>query len=279
MTINIVTDSTCDLTAHLVKQHNITVIPMFINFGNQEFRDGMDLSRQEFYERLPHFQPSPTTAVPGIDIFRETYEQLADKGATEILSIHISEKFSGIVNVARQAAVMTRDIPISVFDSRQLSLGMGFEVLTAAKAIANGKSLQEILQKLEEQISRTHVFAALDTLEFLRRSGRMNAAISRLGEILQIKPLLKMYNGNPTAERVRTKKKAFQRLKELVNEAAPLEQLAILHSNALERADLFLGEIKHMLHEQVVFIEEITPILGAHLGPGVIGIACISVKT
>jgi DegV family protein with EDD domain len=139
--------------------------------------------------------------------------------------------------------------------------------------------MQEIIQLLDEQISRTRVFAALDTLEFLRRSGRMNAAISRLGELLQIKPLLKMFDGNPTAERVRTQKGAIKRLVELLNEAAPFEQVAILHSRAADRARALLEEIKPLLPNGEIIVEEITPVLGAHLGPGVIGFACISKKS
>jgi len=279
MTIRIVTDSTCDLPVELIEEHKITVIPLFINVGEQEFQDGIDLSRHEFYEQLPKFHPSPTTAAPGPDVFRKIYEHLAAEGATEILSIHISEKLSGTVDIARQASRETSVVPVTVFDSRQLSLGTGFEVITAAKASAKGKSMREIITLLDDQISRTHVFAALDTLEFLRRSGRMNAAISRLGELLQIKPLLKMYDGNPTAERVRTRKNAIKRVIELIKEAAPLEQVAILHSNASDRARTLLDEVRPLLPEGGVLFEEITPVLGAHIGPGVIGFACISQKS
>ena len=278
MTIKIVTDSTCDLPSELIKLHNITVIPMFIIVGEQEYRDGIDLSRQEFYERLPQFHPSPTTAAPGPDIFRQVYERLASEGATEILSIHISIKLSGTVDISRQAARETSVVPVTVFDSRQLSLGTGFEVLTAAKAAAQGKSILEIIEMLNDQIFRTHVFAALDTLEFLRRSRRMNSAISRLGELLQIKPLLKMFDGNPTAERVRTRKKALKRLFELLKEAGPFEQVAILHSHAADQARTLLDGIKPPLPDGNILFEEITPVLGAHIGPGVIGFACISQK-
>lgn len=279
MTIKIVTDSTCDLPIALVKTHQITVIPLFINVGEQEFRDGIDISRQEFYERLPQFRPSPTTAAPGPDIIRHIYERLAAEGATEILSIHISVKLSGILDIARQAAGETSVVPVTVFDSHQLSLGTGFEVLAAAEAAEQGRSMQEIIELLNEQISRTHVFAALDTLEFLRRSGRMNTAISRLGELLQIKPLLKMFDGNPTAERVRTRKKALKRLIELLKEAAPFEQVAILHSHAADRARALLDEVKPLLPDGNILFEEITPVLGAHLGPGVIGFVCISQRS
>lgn len=279
MTIRIVTDSTCDLPAGLIEEHKISVMPQFIIVGEKEYRDGIDLTRQEFYERLHQFHQSPTTASPGPDVFRQIYEHLAAEGATEILSIHISEKLSGTVDIARQAASETSLIPVTVFDSRQLSLGTGFEVITAAKAATQGKSMQEIITLLDDQISRTHVFAALDTLEFLRRSGRMNAAISRLGELLQIKPLLKMFDGNPTAERVRTRKNAFKRVVELLKEAAPLEQVAILHSNASDRAKALLEQVRPYLSEGGVLFEEITPVLGAHIGPGVIGFACISQKS
>ena len=279
MTIKIVTDSTSDLPIALIKAHDIRVIPLFIIVGDQEYRDGIDISRQEFYEQLPQFRPVPTTAAPGPDIFRETYERLAVDGATEILSIHISIKLSGTVDIARQAARETSIVPVTVFDSRQLSLGTGFEVLTAAKAAAQGKSMQEIIETLYEQISRTHVFAVLDTLEFLRRSGRMNAAISRLGELLQIKPLMKMFDGNPTAERVRTRAKAIKRLVELLKEAAPFEQVAIMHSHAANRAKVLLDEIKPLLPDRDILFEEITPVLGAHIGPGVIGFACVSQKS
>jgi DegV family protein with EDD domain len=278
MTIKIVTDSTCDLPNTLIKVHNISVIPLFINVGEKEYRDGIDISRQEFYERLPQFRSVATTAAPGPDTFRETYERLSAEGATEILSIHISVKLSGTVDIARQAARETSIVPVTVFDSRQLSLGTGFEVLTAAKAAAQGKSMQEIIEILNEQISRTYVFAALDTLEFLRRSGRMNAAISRLGELLQVKPLMKMFDGNPTAERVRTRNKAIKRLVELLKEVAPFEQVAILHSHAADRAKALLDEIKQLLPGENIIFEEITPVLGVHIGPGVIGFACVSQK-
>ena len=198
--------------------------------------------------------------------------------ATGILSIHISVKLSAVVNIATQAAKETTAVPVTVFDSRQLSLGTGFEVLSAAQAAEEGRSVQEIITILEEQISRTHVFAALDTLEFLRRSGRMHFALSFLGTLLQIKPFLKMYDGNPTAERIRTRHGAEKRLVELLNQTAPLEKVALLHSQAADRAQALLQKVRHLLPDGNTMIEEITPVLGAHIGPGVIGFACISKK-
>ncbi len=276
MTIRIVTDSSCDLPQEIIQEHRITVIPLFINVGDQSYLDGIDLSHQEFYERLPGFKPAPKTAAPGPEVFRKVFELLASEGATEILSIHVSTKLSAIVDIARTAVKETTRLPVTIFDSRQLSLGTGFQVLAAAQAAAEGRSLSEILSILEEQIRRTHVFAALDTMEYLRRSGRMNFAISALGTLLQIKPFMKMYNGEPTAERVRTRKGAMKRLVELLEEYGPYEKVALLHSHALQRAEALLLEVRSLLPEGDIMVEEITPVLGAHIGPGVIGFACIS---
>jgi len=276
VSIRIVTDSTCDLPQELIQKYRISVIPMYVNVGLKTYRDGIDLSRQEFYARLPDFKPAPTTAAPSPEAFRQTYEQLVAEGATEILSIHISIKLSGVYEIALQAAREMTIIPVTAFDSRQLSLGTGFQILAAAQAAEAGSSMSEILALLEAQIARTHAFAALDTLEFLRRSGRMSFAISFLGTLLQVKPFLKMYNGNPTAERVRTRKAAMKRLVELLEQAGPLEKVAMVHTQAADRAQALLVEIHDLLPAGEIMVEEINPVLGAHIGPGVIGFVCIS---
>src|SRR5512135_2688914 len=156
MTIRIVTDSTCDLPTEIIKEHGIAVIPVLIHVGSQEYRDGIELSREQFYKQLPDQRPAPTTAAPGHDVFRQTYEHLAAEGATEILSIHISHKLSAVVDIARQAAQETKTAQVTVLDSRQLSLGMGFEVESAAQAVSAGRTMSEILAGLEAQIARTH---------------------------------------------------------------------------------------------------------------------------
>jgi DegV family protein with EDD domain len=278
MTIKIVTDSTCDLPEATVAEYGITVVPLYINFGDQSYLDGVELSRQEFYKRLPDCDPLPTTAAPGPEVFRQTYERLADEGASEVLSIHISISLSATVDVARLGAKETDAVPVTVLDSRQLSLGTGFLVLAAAKAAAEGRSMDEIISLLEEQISRSHVFAALDTLEFLRRSGRMNWAMASLGTVLQIKPLLKMYDGNPTAERVRTRNRATKRLINLLSDLVPLEKVALVHTHAPDRAEALRQQAQHLLPEGEVPSVDITPVIGAHIGPGAAGFACVAAR-
>jgi DegV family protein with EDD domain len=276
MRLRIVTDSTCDLPEAVIREHRISVVPVLIGTHAHEYRDGIDLSRREFYEQLPGMNPAPVTAAPSPETFRRAYEQLAAEGATQVLSIHMSHKLSAVVDVARLGAGETTATRVTVFDSRQLSLGTGYQVLQAAEAAAAGRSLQEIVLMLEAQIARTHVFAALDTLEYIRRGGRMNIAISALGNLLQIKPLLKMYDGDPAAERVRTRAAAMKRLQELLARHAPYEKAALLHSGAEERARAMLEQVRPLLPPGEVWVEEINPVLGAHLGPGVIGFAGIS---
>lgn len=277
MSIKIITDSTCDLPQNILQEHDIKVVPLYINFGKQGYLDGVEITRQEFYQRLAESDPLPTTATPGVDAFRQVYEDLAKKGASEILSIHISISLSATVDVARSAAKQTLVVPVTVFDSQQLSLGTGFLVLAAAKAASEGKSMDEIVPMLKELTSRTYVIAALDTLEYLKRSGRMNAVVARLGSVLQIKPLLIMHAGEPTAERVRTRARALERVIEYVRELGPLEQLALVHTNAPQEAQDLYQKAKYLFKNQEEPLSvDVTPVLGTNIGPGVVGFACIT---
>ena len=278
MPIRIVTDSTCDLPQSLVEQYGIAVVPLFINFGDKGYLDGVEISREEFYRRLPDSHPLPTTATPNPEMFCRTYDRLASEGATEILSIHMSVSLSATVETARMCARDNGSVPVTVLDSRQLSVGSGFLVLRAAQAAAEGCSMSEILALLEDQIKRTHVVAALDTLEFLKRSGRMNAAVAGLGTLLQIKPLLKMHDGKPTVERVRTRSSATKRLVQLLSELAPLERVALVHTHAPDRAEELRQLTAHLLPPGDILSLDITPVIGAHIGPGAAGFAAVAAK-
>lgn len=276
MNIRIVTDSTCDLPASIVEKHGITVIPLYINQGENSYLDGVDMTREEFYRKLPAFHPAPSTATPGTEVFTQTWNKLADAGAQAILSIHVSEKLSATINAARVAAQQFTRIPVTVLDSSQLSLGMGFIVEKAAQMAELGNKMEDILASLADLMKRTYVFASLKTLEYLRRSGRMNFALARFGEFLQIKPLLHMNQGNPVAHRVRTQGRATERMMEWLNEYAPFEKLAIVHAGVQHEAEEMLERIKHLLPHGDIPIVQITPVLGAHLGVGALGFACVS---
>jgi DegV family protein with EDD domain len=276
MKTRIVTDSTCDLPNEIVTQHSISVIPLAINVGEKSFLDGVDLTRSEFYAQLPNFNPHPKTSAPGSEVFVRIFEHLADGGAEAILSIHISETLSGTVNAARIAAEQFKRIPVTVLDSGQLSLGLGFIVEHAAQLAGSGKEAREIVSALNDLMKRTYVFASLKTLEYLRRGGRMNFALARFGELLEIKPLLHMNMGKATAHRTRTQKRATARLFDWLAEYAPYEKLAILHAGAKEEAEALRQQASSYLPQSEVLIAQITPVLGAHLGIGALGFACIS---
>ena len=197
MSIKIVTDSTCDLPRELIQALDISVVPLFINIGDQGYLDGVDITREDFYRNLERYESHPTTGTPGTASFLEVFGKLASEGASEIFSIHISENLSATVNVARQAASEFDQVPVHVIDSGQLSLGTGFQVELAASQAKAGKEAGEIMKSLEDLRSRTFVSAGLDTLEFLRRSGRMNRFMHGLGSLIQLKPILTMKNGQP----------------------------------------------------------------------------------
>lgn len=276
MSIAIVTDSTCDLPQRVIHELGIKVIPLFINIGDKGYLDGVDITRKDFYTNLPGYTVHPTTGTPGADAFKEAYQTLKDKGYTEILSIHISEKLSATVNVARNAAHEFRQIPVTVRDSGQLSLGTGLQVERASRMAAEGRSMQEIEIALDDLMARTFVAARLDTLEFLRRSGRMNGFIAGIGSLLELKPILTMRNGLPGSERVRTAHKAEARLLKMLEEHQPIEHFSLLHTNSPEQAMAFRDQAAHFLSVEVAYSMDITPVIGAHIGPGAVGYAIIS---
>ncbi len=277
MSIKIVTDSTCDLPSSITNEYGITVLPLYINMNDRGYLDGVEMTREEFYRRLPEHNPPPTTAASSPERFRQLYDSLAMQGASQILSIHISSALSSTLDTARVAAQETHSVPVTVFDSRQLSLGTGFLVETAARAAKQGCTLEEIVAQLQDQIGRTQVFAALDTLEYLRRSGRLNGAVSAMGTLLQIKPLLRMYDGKPTVERVRTRERATERLLELLGAMGELERIAVVHSHAPERVSALRERAATILppNDGVVAMD-ITPVIGAHIGPGAVGFAAVA---
>jgi DegV family protein with EDD domain len=278
MTIRIATDSTCDLPQEVISELKIAVVPLYINIGDKGYLDGVDISRQSFYSNLPTYPTHPTTGVPGTEAFTKAYEELATEGATEILSIHISKALSAMIDVAKMAAASFQKAAVTALDGGQLSLGTGFQVETAARMALEGKSMTEILAKLEDMASRLFVTARLDTLEFLRRSGRMNGAVSGIGSLLSLKPLLKMSNGVSASELVRTTKKAEERLVKLLKERLPVERFALLHTNAAEAAEAFRARIADLIPKEKVYSMDITPVIGAHIGPGAVGYAILSEK-
>jgi DegV family protein with EDD domain len=276
MKIGIVTDSTCDLPRYLIEQHELEVIPTILVLEGKQYADGTGLSREDFYKRLASVPTQPTTAAPSMGDFSTRYDALLNSGCDHILSIHAAGALTSVLNIARQAGSDFRH-KITVIDSTSLSLGLGFQVLAAAEGSELG--LPSALAAIESTRSRLHVYAALDTLENLRRSGRVPAVVTMLGSLLSIKPMIELTNSEvkPVAA-VRTTKQANERMLNLLLQLGPLERLAILHTDAEARAREFLAVMMQTASQSVprdILMVNVTPVIGTHVGPNGLGFAAV----
>jgi DegV family protein with EDD domain len=278
MKIGIVTDSTSDIPAYLVEQHEISVIPTVLVIDGKEYIDGTGMTREEFYTRLPSMQTPPTTAAPSIGDFAKVYDTLFARGCDRIVSIHAASQLTTIINVARQAA---EDFPekITCVDSGSLTLGLGFQVIAAAEKTDLG--LKAVLDAIESTRRRLQVTAALDTMEYLKRSGRVPKVVAALGGILSIKPMIELLDGEvKPIGAVRITHLADDRIFESLLKQGDLERLAVLHTNAEPRAKKLLDRM--MDAEQVrksmprdILMVNVTAVIGTHLGPNGVGFAAI----
>ncbi len=273
--IAIITDSTCDLPETEVTKYNIQVIPCYINMAGKSYLDGIELTRQEFFEKLPFAKPLPSTSAPGIATFLQAYQNAADQEYTGIISIHISQTLSNIANVAQIAADSFSAIPVKVIDSGQLSMGLGLLALLAAKLAITGADLDAVESLLLEKKPLTNAFAKLETLEYLRRGGRLSAAQKNIASLLDIKPITKMNNGVSGLEMVRTRRKAYQRMLEIASSLGEPEMVGIIHANAPELAAEVEKDLQMIWPGVTPLISLVTPAIGAHVGPGTVCIASI----
>jgi DegV family protein with EDD domain len=277
MTIRIVTDSTCDLPVEVFKEFKISVVSCFVNFEETSYLDMVDLSRQEFYQQIAKLDFFPKTAAPSIGLFTDTYNRLAGEGADEIISIHYGGKLSNMSNVARMAAGVFKSLHISVIEVGQIALSLGFLVVAAARAVKEGKSIEEIRSLLKDKDQRSYIYASLDTLEFIKHGGRVPYMLVELAGLLQIKPVVLMHLGSVSlVDRIRTTSKQIEVLVKHALQQSPLEEIGVVHANALEKAHgLADALIKALNLKEKIWIEEATPVLGVHVGPGTLAVACV----
>ncbi|HLE13381.1 MAG TPA: DegV family protein [Anaerolineales bacterium] len=274
MKISIVTDSTCDIPYETADACSISIVPNLLVVDGKSIEDGKDFSRQGFYERLPGMRTFPTTASPSLAAFAEAYVRCFDQGADAIISIQVSQKLSAVHNTASLAA-QSFDGRVHVFDSQNVSLGLGFQALAAAEAASAGLPLESVLARLEDIRRRVHLVAMLDTLEYVRRSGRVSWARASLGAFLNIKPFVEVRGGQVySLGETRTRRKGIARLLELIEDLGALERLAILHSNA-EGDARQLAEIFAPRLPRPPFVVNVTTVIGAHVGPNGLGFAAV----
>ena len=282
MKIGIVTDSTSDLPQYLVDQHGIHVVPAVLILEGREYVDGVDITREEFYNRLPALQSAPTTAAPSLGDFTIPYEKLLANGCDHIISIHMSSKLTAILNVARKAA---EEFPgkVTCVDSESMSLGLGFQVLAAVEEADNASEgelgLQSVLEAIELTRKKLKVYAALDTMEYVKRSGRVPGMVATLGGILSIRPVIEVVNGEvKPIGAVRTTKQADEKILSLLMEKGELSRLAILHTNAEARAKNLLNELMNRARKSVprdILFVNVTSVIGTHVGPNGLGFAAV----
>lgn len=275
MCVKIVTDSTADIPDDWAQELEIGIIYDYINFGTQSLRDKLDISRTEFYERLTTSTELPSTASPGVGEFEEAYRQA---GAPEvaIVSVHPPSNLSALYNTAHLAAQSFPAGRVTVVDSGQLTMGMGWLVIAAARAAQAGASVARIVELVTAMKPRARVLAVLDTFEFLRRSGRLSWTQALVGTLLRIKPMIEVRDSAVLPlERVRTNRRALARLVELTEALGPLESLAILHSNRPRGADDLRLRLADLCPQEQVLTVDVTPVIGVHVGPRGLGIAAI----
>jgi DegV family protein with EDD domain len=274
--VAVVTDSTSYIPDNLLQKHHISVLPQVLIWGEQTFRDGVDIQPDEFYARLKTAKVMPTTSQVTIGAFQEIFSRLAAEGY-DILAVLVGEKLSGTLDSARQAMAMTPEARVELVDSGSAAMALGFQVLAAARAADQGADLEECREIAEEAAQHTGVIFAVDTLEFLHRGGRIGGGARFLGTALNIKPILELSGGRVEAvERVRTRRKSLQRVIDLVDQRVAGRQpvrLAVLHANAAEEARALMEEAKYCLNPIESISSQVSPVVGTHAGPGTVGLA------
>ena len=274
--VAIATDSVANIPTELIQEYDIEVIPQCLNWGGETYLDGIDITADQFYRQLGSAKELPTTSQPSAGEFREFFLEIAE-GCESIVCIVISDHLSGTLDSATAAVKMIPDFPIEVVDSRSASMGQGFIVLAAAKAAGEGKSHMEVAEMARRLVPVMRAVFVVDTLEFLHRGGRIGGAQRLLGSVLSIKPLLHLVDGKiEPLESVRTKRKALDRALDIIEEdtagKGPLHA-AVLHASTPDEADRFYNAVRERLQPVELLLTELTPVVGTHTGPGLVGLA------
>jgi DegV family protein with EDD domain len=274
MTVRIVTDSACDLTEDEATSLGIAVVPLTIRFGNDEYVDRRELSTEAFYEKLATSAELPETSAPAPGAFVDSFRALQAEGADEIVCINLSAQLSATMQSAQNAATACQnDLPVHVIDSRTITAGLGTLATLAARAANDGASAADVRALVEDLMSRQHVYGALDTLDNLKKGGRIGGAQALLGSMLSIKPLLDLSSGAVAeAGKARTRKKAFAWLRDTVRTHAPVENLNVMHGLAPDIAE-FLDLLRDDVDLTKVRVGPIGAVIGTHGGPRVVGVA------
>lgn len=277
MAVRVVTDSGADIPPDLARALGITVVPLNLHVGERVYREGIDIDVDAFYRDILPGPVLPMTAQPSAGAFAEVYQALA-RDTDEIVSIHISAKLSGTCQSAllgRQSA--PRGCRIEVVDSQHLSMAQGLLVLAAARAARDGERLDAVVRLAQDAVGRIYVYAVLDTLEYLRKGGRIGRLQAFLGSLLHIKPMLSFRDGAPyPLERVRTRARALDRLCELTRQLKGIRDMAVMYNTTPTEADALAGRLAGCYPREKMIMARVGPVLGTHVGPGALGVAALT---
>jgi DegV family protein with EDD domain len=274
MAVHVVTDSTSDISKELAAEHDITVIPLTISFGQESFRDGIDLSADDFYARLQTTKELPTTSQPPPALFQHAYEHLTSRG--DVVSIHLSHKFSGTIETARAAAREVAPDKISVVDSTSVSMALGMCVIAAARVAKSGGTREACVAAAESVAGRLRIAVAFETLEYLRRGGRIGRGRAFLGGLLRLKPIMTVKDGETyPLTRVRSRAKALDELAELCAADKRIDEIAVLHTTTPDDLATLAERARTAQPGVPLHLGRFGPVLGVHGGPGMLGFAVV----
>jgi DegV family protein with EDD domain len=276
--VRVVVDSAADIPPDIAEQLDITVIPLRVHIGGHTYLDGVDISGEAFYRELESTRSVTTTSLPSLDTLESAYRRLTAEGY-DIVSVHMSSRLSGTYNAALMASTGD-DIPaesITVVDTKTICMSQGWCAILAAEAARKGKSMAEVAEIAENAASRSVLYGALETLEYVIKSGRVSRLPGTVGTLLSIKPILTIrLNGEAAIiERVRTRKKVLDRLVVLTSELGPLERIAVMHGADPDGAEQIVDLLKPLNLPQPIIVGHIGAVLGTHIGPGGVGVCCL----
>ena len=281
MVIKVVTDSTSDLPADVAESLGIEVVPLNVHFGSDVYKDRVNLMPDTFYDKLINGDVLPTTSQPSVGEFIDVYERLGSD-ADGIVSVHVSEKLSGTMNSARLASQQANaDCPIEVVDTFQVSMGVGICAMEAAEVANSGGDMNQVILAVRNAVTRSQCFFMLETLEFLQKGGRIGKAQALIGNLLKIRPMLILQEGevHPLG-RERTRRKGIAKLVDTVAELAPISGLAVMYSTGPDEAQTLAQNVsKFMIEGREPMMLQIGPVIGTYAGPDTLGIALISAKS
>lgn len=274
MTVKIVTDSASDIPSQIAQELGVTIVPVYVRFGDKVYRDKVDINEDELYQKMLEGPVHPTTSAPSPGDFSEAYERLAQE-TDEIVSIVITAKESAVYNSALIGKeTVKRKCRIEVIDSQSVTMGLGLITIAAARAAQAGESIDRVVEVARQAVSKTHVIAVLDTLKYALRGGRLGKAVVLLGGVLNVKPMLTIRAGEIVpAGLARTRSKAIERIHEFTKNAFHIEDLAVVHSTTPKEAQTLAERVKLLIPKKQPLIARLGPALGVHTGPGILGVA------